>query len=107
YCLSLIKFTASPTVLIFSASSSAISRSNSSSSSITSSTTSKESASKSSRKEASIVICDSSTSNCSTIISFTLPNTSAMLLHLPHIILHNAVYYYLYYHYKTITYSTW
>src|SRR5699024_3977065 len=82
---------ASPTVLICFASSSAISISNSSSNSITSSTTSNEPASKSSLKEASIVIADSSTSSLSTIISFTLSNTSYILTHLPTIIYVNSL----------------
>src|SRR5690625_3335351 len=51
--------------------------SNSSSSSMTSSTTSNESASRSSVNDASNVTKDSSTSSCSTIISFTRSNTSA------------------------------
>src|SRR5690554_3799666 len=64
--------TASPTVTIFSASSSGISMSNSSSKAIMSSTISKESAPKSSTKEAFSVTSCSSTPNCSTTISLTL-----------------------------------
>ncbi|GAM92399.1 acyl carrier protein [Listeria monocytogenes] len=71
-------FTASPTVLMFSASPSEISTPNSSSSSITNSTTSRESAPRSSLKEASKVTLDSSTPKRSTMIFVTFSNTSAI-----------------------------
>ena len=68
----LIKLTASPTVLIFSASSSGISVPNSSSNSITNSAISSESAPKSSLNDASAVTLSASTPKRSTMISFTL-----------------------------------
>src|SRR5579863_6257988 len=67
-----MRLTASPTVLIFSASSSGISMLNSVSNAITSSTWSSESAPRSSVIDASGVTSDSSTPSCSTMIFFTL-----------------------------------
>src|SRR5262250_900520 len=66
---------ASPTVVIFSASSSGISRSNSSSTAITSSTVSSESAPRSSMNFAAGSTSSSSTPSCSTMISFTRSST--------------------------------
>src|SRR5512135_2825800 len=62
---------ASPTVVIFSASSSGISTPNSSSSAITSSTVSRESAPKSFTKEDSFLTSDSFTPSCSATIFLT------------------------------------
>src|SRR5579863_7275987 len=70
--VSSIRLTASPTVLIFSASSSGMSMLNSVSNAITSSTWSRESAPRSSVMDASGVTSDSSTPSCSTMIFFTL-----------------------------------
>src|SRR5262245_59403421 len=66
---------ASPTVTIFSASSSGISRSNSSSNAITSSTVSRESAPRSSMNLAFGLTSSSSTPSCSQMISFTRSST--------------------------------
>src|ERR1700693_3464875 len=66
---------ASPTVVIFSASSSGISRSNSSSKAITSSTVSSESAPRSSMNFALGLTSSSSTPSCSTMISLTRSST--------------------------------
>src|SRR5690606_9274315 len=68
--------TASPTGLIFSASSSGISKSNSSSKAMTSSTMSKESAPRSSINDASSVTSSASTPSCSTTNSLTRSMTS-------------------------------
>src|SRR5690606_12916743 len=73
---SLMYRTASPTVRIFSASSSGISKSNSSSNAITSSTMSRESAPRSSTKDASSVTSSASTPSCSTTSSLTRSKTS-------------------------------
>src|SRR5580700_7724182 len=67
-----MRLTASPTVLIFSASSSGMSMLNSVSNAITNSTWSSESAPRSSVIDASGVTSDSSTPSCSTMIFFTL-----------------------------------
>ena len=76
--------TASPTVWIFSASSSGNCRPNSSSNSMTSSTTSRESASRSSLNVAYRVTFSSSTPRRSTMISFTFAKiSSAIFYHLP------------------------
>src|SRR5215831_20519102 len=66
---------ASPTVVIFSASSSGISRSNSSSKAITSSTVSRESAPRSSMNFALGLTSSSSTPSCSQMISLTRSST--------------------------------
>eukprot|EP00792_Barthelona_sp_PAP020_P010451 TRINITY_DN3872_c0_g1_i1.p1 TRINITY_DN3872_c0_g1~~TRINITY_DN3872_c0_g1_i1.p1 ORF type:complete len:97 (-),score=0.77 TRINITY_DN3872_c0_g1_i1:22-312(-) len=71
--------TASPTVLIFSASSSGISVPNSSSNSITNSAISSESAPKSSLNDASSVTLSASTPKRSTMMSFTLSKFSTSL----------------------------
>src|SRR5205807_4004405 len=73
--------TASPTVLIFSASSSGMSMLNSVSNAMTSSTWSSESAPRSSVIDASGVTSDSSTPSCSTMIFLTLSNVDIYLLH--------------------------
>src|SRR3990172_1056477 len=75
YVLSLMCWMASPTVTIFSASSSGISRSNSSSNAITSSTVSRESAPRSSMNFAVGVTSSSSTPSCSQMISLTRSST--------------------------------
>src|SRR5438105_4318136 len=71
--------TASPTVVIFCASSSEISPPNSSSKAIISSTRSSESASRSSRKRAFAVTFSASTPSWSTIIFLTRSNVSAAM----------------------------
>src|SRR5579872_4968685 len=75
-----MRFTASPTVLIFSASSSGMSMLNSVSNAMTSSTWSRESAPRSSVIEASGVTSSSSTPSCSTMIFFTLSKVDMLLL---------------------------
>src|SRR5207253_9698821 len=75
YELSLMYWTASPTVTIFSASSSGIWMPKCSSSAITSSTVSSESAPRSSMNFACGVTSSSSTPSCSTMISFTFSST--------------------------------
>src|SRR5207253_4973174 len=75
YELSLMYWTASPTVTIFSASSSGIWMSKCSSRAITSSTVSSESAPRSSMNFAAGVTSSSSTPSCSTMISFTFSST--------------------------------
>src|SRR5439155_1516391 len=75
YELSLMYWIASPTVTIFSASSSGIWMSKCSSSAITSSTVSRESAPRSSMNFAVGVTSSSSTPSCSTMISFTFSST--------------------------------
>src|SRR5580698_9611302 len=72
-----MRLTASPTVLIFSASSSGMSILNSVSNAITNSTWSRESAPRSSVIDASGVTSDSSTPSCSTMIFFTLSKVVA------------------------------
>ena len=71
---------ASPTVAIFSASSSGIEMPNSFSNSMINSTVSRESAHKSFVKLAVGVTSDSSTPSLSTIIAFTLSATSDIIL---------------------------
>src|SRR5207249_10259100 len=73
--LSLMYWMASPTVTIFSASSSGIWMSKCSSSAMTSSTVSSESAPRSSMNFAAGVTSSSSTPSCSMMISFTLSST--------------------------------
>src|SRR4029453_2727220 len=73
--LSLMYWIASPTVTIFSASSSGIWMSKCSSRAMTSSTVSRESAPRSSMNFAFGLTSSSSTPNCSTMISFTLSST--------------------------------
>src|SRR5262245_37168383 len=70
---------ASPTVVIFSASSSGISMSNSSSNAITSSTVSRESAPRSSMNFAAGITSFSSTPSCSTMIALTRSSTGLSL----------------------------
>src|SRR5688500_12734773 len=75
YELSLMYWLASPTVAIFSASSSGIWMSKCSSRAMTSSTVSRESAPKSSMNFAFGLTSSSSTPSCSTMISFTFSST--------------------------------
>src|SRR2546426_1792433 len=76
-------FTASPTVAIFSASSSGISTPNSSSSAITSSTTSSESAPRSSTNEDPGEISSAATPSCSTTMFLTRSKMDAIELPTP------------------------
>src|SRR5438309_11771735 len=73
-----IYFTASPTVAIFSASSSGISTPNSSSRAMTSSTTSSESAPRSSTNEDSGETSSTATPSCSTTMFLTRSKTDAI-----------------------------